>query len=124
MYVKRKVDILARYTVSKEGVKSDMNKPRMELLPMDALIEVSKVLTHGAKKYAPNNWKFVENAKDRYTGALLRHLASWREGEAIDKESGEDKLLHIAQVACNSLFLVWFELNEKVQLNAENLHNK
>jgi len=93
-----------------EGVKYDLNKPRMELLPMNALYEVSKVLTHGAKKYAPNNWKYVENARDRYTGALLRHLALWREGRTVDEESGEDKLLHIAQVACNALFLVWFEL--------------
>jgi len=93
-----------------EGKKYDSKKPQMELLPMNALLEVSKVLTHGAKKYAPGNWKLVENARDRYTGALLRHLALWREGETIDKESGEDRLLHIAQVACNALFLVWFEL--------------
>ena len=96
----------------KGGLKFDAGKPRMELLPMDALMEVSKVLTHGAKKYAPDNWKSVENPKDRYTGALLRHLAAWREGEKIDAESGGDHLLHIAQVACNALFLVWFELKE------------
>ena len=95
------------------GRKDDSAKPQMELLPMDALIEVSKVLTHGAKKYAPDNWKKVENARDRYTGALLRHLALWREGEQIDAESGDDYLLHIAQVACNALFLVWFELNKE-----------
>jgi len=94
------------------GIKFDTDKPQMELLPMNALLEVSKVLTHGAKKYAPGNWKSVENARDRYTGALLRHLALWREGETIDEESGEDKLLHIAQVACNALFLVWFELED------------
>jgi len=94
------------------GIKFDTGKPQMELLPMNALLEVSKVLTHGAKKYAPGNWKFVKNAKDRYTGALLRHLALWREGETIDEESGEDRLLHIAQVACNALFLVWFEMED------------
>jgi len=95
------------------GIKDDKNKPRMELLPMGALIEVSKVLTHGAKKYAPDNWKIIDDAENRYTGALLRHLSLWREGEQVDKESGGDRLLHIAQVACNALFLVWFELNKK-----------
>jgi hypothetical protein len=92
-----------------DGKKDDSGKPCMELLPFSALVEVAKVLTHGAKKYAPDNWKKVPNAKNRYTGALMRHLAAWKEGEDIDGESGDDKLRHIAQVACNALFLVWFE---------------
>ena len=99
--------------LDEQGRKDDSGKPQMELLPMDALMEVSKVLTHGAKKYAPGNWKLVKNAGDRYTGALLRHLALWREGEKIDAESGGDHLLHIAQVATNALFLVWLELDKE-----------
>jgi hypothetical protein len=91
------------------GAKHDSGKPRMELLPFSVLVEISKVLTHGANKYAPDNWQKVPDAKNRYTGALMRHLAAWKEGENVDPESGEDKLLHIAQVACNALFLVWFE---------------
>jgi hypothetical protein len=93
-----------------KGEKYDKGKPRMELLPMNTLVEVAKVLTDGAEKYAPNNWKLVPEAKERYTGALLRHIAAWMEGEKHDKESG---LSHIAHVATNALFLVWFELNVK-----------
>jgi hypothetical protein len=93
------------------GRKDDGGKPRMELLPFSALVEVAKVLTYGAAKYGPDNWRSVPDAKNRYTGALMRHLAAWREGESIDPESGEDKVLHIAQAACNALFLVWFEIN-------------
>jgi hypothetical protein len=93
------------------GNKFDDGKIRMELLPLDALKEVARVLTHGAKKYAPWNWQKVENAGERYTGALLRHLAAWQSGEVIDPETGEDKLPHIAQVACNALFLVWLSLH-------------
>jgi hypothetical protein len=91
------------------GRKDDGGKTRMELLPLDALEEVARVLTHGAKKYAPGNWQKVTGARERYTGALLRHLAAWRGGETLDAESGDDMLLHIAQVATNALFLVWFE---------------
>jgi len=95
------------------GRKDDTGKPRMELLPFDALVEVSKVLTYGAIKYAPNNWKKVSNAKERYTGALLRHLAAWREGEVFDREIADGwDIRHIAQVACNALFLVYLELRE------------
>ena len=96
-----------------EGQKDDSNKPRMELLPMDALMEVAKVLTYGAKKYAPGNWKKVPEARERYTGALLRHLAAWMEGEEADPEAKDEILLHIAQAATNALFLVHFELQEK-----------
>jgi hypothetical protein len=99
-------------TDSKPGKKADNGKPRIELLPFSVLVEISKVLTHGANKYVPDNWQNVPDAKNRYTGALMRHLAAWKEGEAVDPESGEDKLLHIAQVACNALFLVWFETHD------------
>jgi hypothetical protein len=94
-----------------EGRKDDRDKPRMELLPYDVLVEVSKVLTYGAKKYAPDNWKKIPDAENRYTGALMRHLSAWQSGEDVDPESGEEKLLHIAQVACNALFLVWYSLH-------------
>lgn len=96
-----------------KGAKDDAEKPRMELLPFDTLVEVARVLTYGAKKYAPNNWKKVPDAKERYTGALLRHLAAWRRGEMFDEEAQGESIRHIAQVACNALFLVWFELNNK-----------
>ena len=31
--------------------KEDQSKPRMELLPPDALIEIAKVMTYGSSKY-------------------------------------------------------------------------
>jgi hypothetical protein len=84
-------------------LKFDDGKPRWELLPFDAVGAVVDVLTFGAKKYAPNSWRALENGRERYTGALLRHLVAWNAGEQIDPESG---LHHLAHVACNALFLV------------------
>ena len=77
------------------GVKYDGDKPRMELLPPRALREVSNVLTFGAKKYAPDNWKKLDNLKARYTGAALRHITEdmMQEGH-LDSESGLDGLAH------------------------------
>lgn len=83
--------------------KFDMGKPQMELLPFDALVEVAGVLTYGAKKYAADSWRHIPDAKNRYAGALLRHLAAHLSGESVDQESG---LRHISHVACNALFLV------------------
>lgn len=97
---------------SSQGVKYDDNKIQMELLPLRELREIARVLTYGAKKYAPDNWKKVSNAKERYTGALLRHLTEYREGNSFDHETCPDPLRHIAQVACNALFLLYFELQE------------
>jgi hypothetical protein len=90
------------------GQKFDAGKPRMELLPFDVLEEIAKVLTFGAEKYAPDNWKMVPDLQHRYTGALLRHLAAWQRGEKTDSETG---LSHLAHVGCNALFLVWGELH-------------
>lgn len=82
--------------------KDDGEKPRTELLPAAALVEVSKVLAHGAEKYAPNNWRSVDD-RERYTGAALRHLFEHMNGVDIDDESGLDQLAH---AACSCLFLL------------------
>lgn len=95
--------------MSEIGKKFDNEKVRMELLPMDVLEEIAKILTYGAKKYGPNNWQKLENAEERYKGALLRHLAASNKNSK-DKESG---LSHTAHMACNAIFLLWFEINKK-----------
>jgi len=90
------------------ALKYDAGKPRMSLLPMNAITEVAKVMTFGAKKYAPNGWKSLEDT-NRYVDALLRHIAALDMGETLDPETG---LPHIAHVACNALFLTHFHLEE------------
>lgn len=92
------------------AIKHDGDKPRMELLPLNAIQEVAKVMTFGANKYAAHGWKSLKNAEDRYTGALLRHLTAIQNGEKVDTESG---LPHIAHVACNSVFLTHFYLEKE-----------
>lgn len=86
------------------GVKFDREKLRYDLIPWQALEEAAKVLTHGAKKYAPGNWKKVPDAKNRYYAALMRHLQEVRKGNLIDDDSGYS---HLAHVLCNAMFLVY-----------------
>ena len=86
-----------------EGRKDDKGKPRMDLLPPKALLEVGEVLAHGAQKYGENNWRLVENAKERYLAAALRHVFQWRAGEELDPESG---LSHLAHAATNLIFMM------------------
>lgn len=86
------------------GMKADGAKIMTELFPLEVLMKVSAVLTFGAQKYEPNNWKKVN--PERYKGALLRHLAAIEAGETIDPDSG---LPHIDHVACNAVFLSFLE---------------
>lgn len=81
-------------------------KDPWHLLPWDSVRQVVQVLAYGAKKYAPNNWQKVPDARERYFSAAERHLIAWQQGEDRDFESG---LPHLAHAACCLLFLLWFE---------------
>ena len=71
-------------------------------MPWKALNGLIGILTFGAKKYSPNGWRAVPNAKERYTAALLRHLYAIQMGEKVDPESG---LRHVDHMLCNAAFL-------------------
>lgn len=88
------------------GRKDDSDKPRWDLLPWGPLSEVVGVLTYGAKKYAPDNWKHVSNPRSRYFSAALRHVVAWQTGELIDPESGHH---HLAHAICCLLFCIWVD---------------
>jgi hypothetical protein len=87
------------------GLKFDAGKPRMELLPQRALIEVSQVLTFGSKKYEAWNWA-KGMSWTRLIGAALRHIAYWSTGETKDPETG---LNHLSHAACDLLFLLEYQ---------------
>ncbi len=76
----------------------------MELLDMDWTENVVAVLTYGAEKYAPDNWR-QGLPEEEIVGAILRHLTAYRKGELVDPETGLD---HRAQTVCNLYF--WMKL--------------
>lgn len=86
-----------------KGQKYDKDKPRWDLLPLRGTALTVDVLTYGAKKYAPENWRKVEGWRWRYFGAALRHMVAWFAGEKIDPESGHH---HLAHAACCVLFML------------------
>lgn len=90
-----------------EGIKFDGKKMRISLLPILSVLEVVRVLEFGAKKYAPDNWKYVEGAQGRYWDAAMRHMFAYKTGEKLDDETG---LSHLAHAACCILFMLWFDL--------------
>lgn len=90
-----------------EGRKFDLEKDRWDLVQPLALQEYVRVLTHGAKKYAPGNWRKVPDARQRYFAALMRHVFAWWTGESTDPDSG---LHHLAHAMCCLTFLLEPEL--------------
>ena len=89
----------------------------MNLVPFDSLESISDVLTFGAKKYAPDNWKIVPDAVDRYEAALLRHFTAYKKGEMNDPETG---LPHLSHAGCCLMFLIHFQLeNQRTSQESE-----
>lgn len=84
------------------GRKFDHGKLQYGLLPPNAIEATVEILTFGAEKYEPDNWKWVPDAKRRYFDALNRHLWAWKKGEQNDQETGKN---HLAHALCCLMFL-------------------
>lgn len=89
-----------------EATKHDAGKPRLDLLPFDALEVVGLVLARGSVKYGDRNWE-LGRGFGRDLGASLRHTFAWAQGEDDDPETG---LPHLAHACCGLLFLLSFQL--------------
>jgi len=87
-------------------------KVRFELIEPDFEEGIARVLTFGATKYGPENWKSSYNTEKHNEfvagchASLRRHLHSIRIGEWLDAESG---LPHVDHVACNLMFIRYYE---------------
>ncbi len=94
------------------AVKFDSGKPRPSLLSSISLLEISKVATMGATKYADHNWR--KGMKwSRLLDAVKRHLLLWENGEKLDDES---KLPHLAHASWGLMALLEYEITS----NGEN----
>ena len=95
-----------------EGIKYDSEKPKMNLLPPKAMVEISKVLTFGAAKYDAENWRKLDDLQNRYTAGALRHIFAHMDGEELDPETN---LSHLAHAMCCLLFKLEIELEERLK---------
>jgi hypothetical protein len=88
------------------ATKFDTGKPRMDLIPPEALMALGEVFAYGAKKYTDRNW---EKGMDwgRLVGATHRHFAAWMAGEDDDPES---TLPHLWHVLTNVAMLAAYEV--------------
>jgi len=79
----------------------------MNLLDAQWLRDVAQVMTFGAGKYAPHNWRKGINFS-RVISAAYRHLTAINAGEDTDPETG---LPHSAHLSCCAMFINWYLKN-------------
>ena len=91
------------------GRKFDSGKTDYSLVPLKALEEITDVLGIGARKYAKDNWRYVEDRGNRYWAAAMRHMISWKEGDKLDDETGKN---HLAHAICCLMFLLEEDLEK------------
>ena len=112
--------------------KEDQSKPRMELLPPDALIEISKVMTFGSSKYISRNWELNGGLPfSRLYAALQRHLNNFWAGQDYDEETNLPSLAHAG--SCMLMLLAQFlrhkgaddryKINEFIENNKTNIES-
>ena len=84
------------------GLRFNVGKNRLDLIPAWALDRVGEVFTQGSLKYEDNNWK-KGMPWTSVIASLKRHLSAWEQGKDFDEEDG---LYHMAHLATNALFLL------------------
>jgi hypothetical protein len=79
------------------GVKFDVGKERIDLLPPNAMLALADLFARGAEKYAARNWEKGMDV-DRQVAALGRHLFAFMAGEKEDPDplTGMHHMIHIA----------------------------
>ena len=98
------------------GRKADQDKPRMDLIPPHAEKLMADVLTFGAKKYSPDNWRKVPDLTNRYTATAMRHINDYRSGNSSDSETG---IHHLAHAMCCLAFIIENDVLSEVERHAE-----
>ena len=102
-------EVLAKLIKDTTGAagRADKGKLRYDLIPPHVIEQLAAVLTGGAVKYGPNNWRADGGmAWTRCYASMMRHIQAWYQGEDTDPESG---LSHLAHAMCNITFLMEYE---------------
>lgn len=75
--------------------KFDSTKVRVDLLPIDPMMQIANVFGFGTKKYFANSYRQGETVVwSRTYGSIIRHLFAFWSGEDKDPESGLNHLAH------------------------------
>ena len=96
----------------------DEGKPRVDLIPYDAMMVVGEVFSVGAEKYGEHNWE-KGMPWGKLLGSALRHLFKWSWGQDRDDETG---LSHLAHAASCVLMLLAYRCRNMVEFDNRFVH--
>lgn len=91
-----------RVTDPKTGGMKGSKIERLDLVPVEPMMELARVYGMGAKKYADNNWRQGYKWSLAYA-AMMRHILLFWGGEDKDKESGLHHLGHAMFHCCSMI---------------------
>jgi hypothetical protein len=99
----------------KTGAVRDTAKGKAPLSQLDneLLMQMALVLEYGEQKYSRGNWR-KGIPYNRCIDSLMRHIAAFKEGETHDKATG---LHHLGHAACNIMFLLRYEADNRTDLD-------
>lgn len=92
----------------------EAGKLKWDLLPIEAVSEIVKVMEFGAAKYGAFSWYDEPTSYAERFASILRHVFAWWRGEARDPQSCG---LHLAHAACQILFLITYTMRGKGEDN-------
>ncbi len=95
--------------VGKKDAIGDMEKPRLSLIPKEALWALGKALTYGEVHYGTHNWRKGIKISYLLDGAL-RHINEFNDGEDIDVKSQN---LHLGNAMANLAMAIELYYNNK-----------
>lgn len=77
----------------------------LHLVPPTLTLGAARGLKEGADKYGPYNWREAGVDTNTYTGAMLRHLLAYMDGEDVDPESKVGKTHLEGIAACCAILM-------------------
>lgn len=104
-----KQEDIAKGAIKYDGGKAPIYRGALSYFPR-SLAAVASVSAFGASKYAWKGWESVPDGVNRYSDALVRHLAYEGQDEVLDPDSG---LLHASHAAWNALARLELILKER-----------
>jgi len=105
------IELAERPKTLKTAVRYNIGKPKLSLIDPYFQEQLGKVLTMGAEKYNSNDWRRGMPWTE-VLDSLERHVLKFKseDFDDLDEESG---IQHMAHVACNAMFLIWYFKNRK-----------
>lgn len=79
-------------------------KRKWSLAPLAVFGEIVDVMQWAIERetpppYARDSWRELDNWRELYSDALLRHLTAWQGGQERDPESGQLEVAHMGACA-------------------------